>query len=129
MEIWLSSYLLMELGCNIFLLMIKALMNIHIWLIFLDKCFHLSWKNTYKWINGNTTHVFTILCGFCIFTRKSHKVIEINCTILHSKQQNVTSSWNLPLTVSDIIIPLNFSHSSIRLIVVLCVSIFQYLEE
>lgn len=36
MEIWLSSYLLMELGCNIFLLMIKALMNIHIWLIFLD---------------------------------------------------------------------------------------------
>lgn len=127
MEIWLSSYLLMELGCNIFLLMIKAFMNIHIWLIFLDKCFHLSWKNTYKWINGNITHVFTILCEFCIFTRKCHKVIEINCTTLHSKQQNVTS--NLPLTASDIIIPLNFSHPSICLIVVLCVSIFQYLEE
>ena len=30
MEICLSSYLLMEMVCNIFLLMIKVAMNIHI---------------------------------------------------------------------------------------------------
>lgn len=102
------SYLLMELGCNIFLLMIKALYEWCFMINFLDKCFHLSWKNTYKWINGNTAHVFTILCGFCIFTREKSIKLWNCCTILHSKQQNVTSVGT-SVTVSVLLFLLNFA--------------------